>query len=163
MALLPLGEVRQFAARSRSPVLSAAHPLRESPGLRAGGSVSLFGGEEVWHIAQGCGHPLPVHPGHDDHRDQAERTEACDALVEQRLAACVQVVVGHEYLLGGEVQVADARRLVKSTAALFPQVCIILDLHPYEVPEVIAVPIVDGSEAYLVAWRRSVGRAGFAQ
>ena len=95
-------------------------------------------------------------------RQDAQRLAT--ALVEQRLAACVQVVgpVTSTYWWEGEVQVADEWQcLVKSTAARFPQVCdAILDLHPYEVPEVIAVPIVDGSEAYLAWLEAEVGERG---
>ena len=74
------------------------------------------------------------------------------ALVERRLAACVQVSgpVRSVYRWQGVVERADEWLCtVKTRAALFPQVeAAIRQLHSYQCPEIIAVPIVDGAAAY---------------
>jgi periplasmic divalent cation tolerance protein len=84
-------------------------------------------------------------------RDEAERIAA--ALVERRLAACVQIVgpVRSVYRWQGAVEQADEWLcLVKSTAERLPGIEAALgELHSYECPELIATPIVGGSEAYL--------------
>ena len=84
-------------------------------------------------------------------RDEAERIAA--ALVERRLAACVQIVgpIRSIYRWQGEVERADEWLcLIKATREAFPAVeTAIHELHSYECPEVIATPIVDGSTDYL--------------
>lgn len=75
------------------------------------------------------------------------------ALVERRLAACVQVFgpVRSVYRWKDAVEEADEWMCaVKTRAATYPQVEeAIRELHSYECPEIIAVPIVDGAAAYL--------------
>jgi periplasmic divalent cation tolerance protein len=74
-------------------------------------------------------------------------------LVEARLAACVTAVPGAQstYHWKGAVEQSEEWLLViKSNRDLFVQLKTQLqELHSYEVPEVIAVPIVDGAESYL--------------
>jgi periplasmic divalent cation tolerance protein len=74
-------------------------------------------------------------------------------LVEERLAACVNVLPVMESVFRWEGQVErDAERQVilktsrERTAALWDR---IRELHPYEVPEFVVLPILDGSDAYL--------------
>ena len=75
------------------------------------------------------------------------------ALVEQRLAACVQIVdpITSVYRWQGTVEnEAEVLLLIKSTQDLIPRISELLDrLHPYDVPELIATPIAGGSAAYL--------------
>lgn len=76
-------------------------------------------------------------------------------LVERRLAACVNCVPGvvSTYRWNGEVA-REAERLlvVKTTAAALPRVeAAIRELHDYELPEVLVLPIAGGSQEYL-AW-----------
>jgi len=75
------------------------------------------------------------------------------ALVGERLAACVNVVKGVTSIYRWEGKIArDEERLlvIKTTRARFDAVRErILALHAYEVPEIVALPIVAGSEAYL--------------
>jgi periplasmic divalent cation tolerance protein len=84
-------------------------------------------------------------------RDEAERLAR--ALVERRLAGCVQIVgpVRSVYRWQGAIEEADEWLcLIKTAAEQFPAVeAAIRELHSYECPEVIATPIVAGSDAYL--------------
>jgi len=86
----------------------------------------------------------------------AERAaELARAVVEERLAACGNVLPGVRsiYRWEGKVQDdAEALLVLKTTRARFePLRERILALHPYAVPEVIALPVVAGSAPYL-AW-----------
>ena len=75
------------------------------------------------------------------------------ALVERRLAACVNVVPGviSHYRWKGELQRDEERLLViKTRAERFEALRqALVSLHPYEVPEVLALPIADGHQPYL--------------
>lgn len=82
-----------------------------------------------------------------------EAAKIARSLVDQRLAACVNVVprVRSFYRWKGEVESAEEWLLViKSSRRLFSQVNAALQAdHSYELPEAIALPVVDGSPAYL--------------
>lgn len=74
-------------------------------------------------------------------------------LVEEHLAACVNVSIGVEsiYWWQGKIeQTLEYVLMIKTTAgkidALRERV---MKLHPYEVPEFVVLPIESGSEAYL--------------
>ena len=82
------------------------------------------------------------------------------ALVEKRLAACVNVMPGVRSVYrwkdeAGKDTIEDQEELlllIKTSRALLEELREEIErLHSYEVPEVIAIPIVDGSERYL-AW-----------
>ncbi len=74
-------------------------------------------------------------------------------LVTERLAACVNVLPEMEsiYRWRGQIETDHERQLVmKTTAARVPALrARVHDLHGYEVPEFIVLPIVGGSDAYL--------------
>jgi periplasmic divalent cation tolerance protein len=74
-------------------------------------------------------------------------------LVEARVCACVNLVspVRSIYRWEGEVHdEAEHLLVIKTSSDRFePLRDLILAKHPYEAPEVIALPIVAGSEAYL--------------
>lgn len=74
-------------------------------------------------------------------------------LVDRRLAACVNIVpqIASVYRWQGKVESADEwLLLIKSTAAAFELLReAIQELHSYETPECIAIPIEAGSSAYL--------------
>ena len=76
-------------------------------------------------------------------------------LVDHRLAACVQVVgpIRSTYRWRGRVEEAEEwLLLVKTTTARYPAIAAAIgELHPYDEPELIALPIVTGSPGYL-AW-----------
>lgn len=88
-----------------------------------------------------------------DSEEAAERISA--ALVERRLAACVQVAgpVSSTYRWQGEVERAREWTCVaKTTAERYAEVeAAIRELHSYDEPEIVATPIVAGSAGYL-AW-----------
>ena len=75
------------------------------------------------------------------------------ALLERRLAACVQVAgpVRSRYRWQGEVETAEEwQSVAKTTAAALPRVEeAIRELHSYDEPEIVAVPILAGSAGYL--------------
>jgi periplasmic divalent cation tolerance protein len=77
------------------------------------------------------------------------------ALVERRLAACVNQLAPcrSTYRWQGAVTCDDEiPLLIKTTAARYPALeAAIRELHPYELPEVVAVDIAQGLPAYL-AW-----------
>jgi periplasmic divalent cation tolerance protein len=77
------------------------------------------------------------------------------ALVERRLAACVNVVPGltSVYRWKGEVQAEPERLLlIKTRVQRFEALRqALVELHPYELPEVLAVPLEGGHAPYL-AW-----------
>lgn len=75
------------------------------------------------------------------------------ALVERKVAACVNIVpdVRSVYRWRGTVEIDTEQMLViKCMKENYPLVekCIV-NLHPYDVPEVIAVPITTGARGYL--------------
>lgn len=75
------------------------------------------------------------------------------ALVERRLAACVNIVAGVRsiYRWKGAVEADDERLLViKTTAGALPALeAAIAELHPYDLPEFVVLGIESGSAAYL--------------
>jgi periplasmic divalent cation tolerance protein len=74
-------------------------------------------------------------------------------LVEERLAACVQVIdpIRSVYRWKGEVQEEpEALLLAKSSQERVPRIHELLRReHPYELPELVSVPISGGSAEYL--------------
>jgi periplasmic divalent cation tolerance protein len=83
--------------------------------------------------------------------EEAERISA--ALVEHRLAACVQVLgpIASRYRWQGEVEAAREWICVaKTEAGRYAEVeAAIRELHSYDEPEIVATPIVAGSRGYL--------------
>lgn len=84
-------------------------------------------------------------------KEQAQKI--AQYLVEQKLAACVQITgpIESTYRWKGKVETAkEWLCLIKTRASLFKKVeSAIKKLHPYETPEIIAVPIIKGSREYL--------------
>jgi periplasmic divalent cation tolerance protein len=84
-------------------------------------------------------------------REEAERIAS--ALVERRLAACVNIVgpIASVYRWQGAVERAEEfLLLIKTTSARSDAVAAaIKELHSYEVPECVELPITAGSDAYL--------------
>src|SRR5579859_6554416 len=94
---------------------------------------------------------------------QAEAKKIARAVVEARLAACANVMGGPVqsiYRWKGKVEAAkEVLLLVKSTRKRFAALeREIRRLHSYEMPEIIAVAIAEGSKAYLQWVEESVAR-----
>lgn len=85
--------------------------------------------------------------------DRAAALKLARALVERRLAACVNVLPGctSVYRWKGALEEADeVPVLIKTRAARYDELeAAIRNLHPYEVPEVIALPLARGLTDYL--------------
>jgi len=75
------------------------------------------------------------------------------ALVEKRLAACVNLVTGVRSVYRWKDALEDSQEVllvIKTSRALSEQVRIEIEkMHSYELPEIVALAIVDGSEQYL--------------
>lgn len=84
------------------------------------------------------------------------------ALVESRLAACVQIrgPIESVYRWKGEIETAAEWQCVaKTRRELFAQIeQAITRLHTYEVPEILAVPIVEASRPYAEWLDQQVGQ-----
>jgi periplasmic divalent cation tolerance protein len=97
---------------------------------------------------------------------EQEARKLAQLLVERRLAACVNVAPGIRsyYQWKGHIESSDEwLLLIKTSRELFAAVAAAIETeHSYEVPEVIALPIIDGSANYM-SWLRSSLRAGPGQ
>ncbi len=84
---------------------------------------------------------------------QEEAERIARALVDSRLAACVNIISGIRSIYRWEGNIWDEGELVlliKTRMALFEQVeSKIKEIHSYEVPEIVAIPIIRGSKTYL--------------
>jgi periplasmic divalent cation tolerance protein len=85
--------------------------------------------------------------------DEETAQRIARALVEERLAACVNRLPGVRsvYRWQGVVEEAGEVLLIAKTAASRAAALAarVRALHPYELPEVVVLPVTDGSEAYL--------------
>jgi len=85
--------------------------------------------------------------------DEASANAVALAVVEARLAACVNILprIQSIYRWQGAVESASEIPLfIKTTAANYAALeTLIRDLHPYELPEIIALPVERGLPAYL--------------
>ncbi len=85
--------------------------------------------------------------------DRAVARKIADMLVERRLAACVNILAEctSVYRWKGVVESAgEVPLLIKTRADIYDDVeAAIRELHPYELPEIIALPVAQGSADYL--------------
>lgn len=95
--------------------------------------------------------------------DDATARRIADALVEERLAACVSVLPGLRsvYRWQGAIQREDeVLLLIKTTRAqVEPLTARVASLHPHELPELVAVEVAGGLAAYL-NWVEEQTRTG---
>ncbi len=90
--------------------------------------------------------------------DEDEASLIGHKLVDKRLAACVNILLPVRSIYRWQGQIQDEPEVmlvVKSRASLFEDVLqTVRENHSYQVPEIIALPIVAGYPPYL-AWLRS--------
>ncbi len=85
--------------------------------------------------------------------NREEAIKIADALLAQRKAACVNIIpkVSSMFWWGGKVERTEENLLIiKSRTELFDEVVSsVKAIHSYEVPEIIALPVIKGSTDYL--------------
>jgi periplasmic divalent cation tolerance protein len=91
--------------------------------------------------------------------DAAVAATLCRALIEERLAACGNIVPGVTSIYRWEGEIREDSELMvvlKTREDVFPRLLErIVELHPYDVPEILALPVIAGHAEYL-AW---IGRS----
>ncbi len=74
-------------------------------------------------------------------------------LVEEKLVACSNIISPIRSIYSWQGKICDdkeALMMLKTKQELFKQIVIrVEELHSYDVPEIIAIPIIDGSSKYL--------------
>jgi len=95
---------------------------------------------------------------------EEEASRIARALVEQRLAACVNIVdapVRSVYRWKGRIERAEEHLLIVKTrrSRMRALEAAVKRMHSYDTPEIIALPIAEGSRAYL-AWLEECVRPG---
>ncbi len=95
--------------------------------------------------------------------DQASAEQIAHHIVELRVAACVNILAPCRSVYrwqGAIEEAAEVPLLIKTTADRYPDLeRAIKSMHPYDVPEIIAMPITAGLPSYL-AWVESESRPG---
>ncbi|MEI7842058.1 MAG: divalent-cation tolerance protein CutA [Gallionellaceae bacterium] len=85
--------------------------------------------------------------------DYVSAEAAATRLIEQNLAACVNILPTCTSIYRWEGKIEHANEvplLIKTTLTAYPKMENALrELHPYELPEIIAVPVAAGLPAYL--------------
>lgn len=85
--------------------------------------------------------------------DRDAALKLADALIEERAAACVNLLSACTSIYrwqGKRESAEEIPLLIKTTAARYATVeAVIRRMHPYELPEIIAVPVARGLPAYL--------------
>jgi len=91
-----------------------------------------------------------------DKKEEAEKITK--VLIGKRLAACVQIVgpIESTYWWNGNIETAkEWLILIKSEKRLYKEIeRVIKENHSYQVPEILAVPVMDGNPDYL-RWLKS--------
>jgi len=84
---------------------------------------------------------------------EEEASRIAELLLEQRKAACVNIVPKVDSLFWWQGKLDSAQEsllIIKTKASLLPDVVsLVKGIHSYEVPEIIAMPIIGGNEDYL--------------
>ena len=92
--------------------------------------------------------------------EEAERI--AKRLLEDRTAACVNIINGVTSLFmwqGRQEEEQESLMVIKSSTPLLSQLIeSVKQMHSYEVPEVIALPVIGGNEDYLAWINNGVGR-----
>ena len=93
-----------------------------------------------------------------------EAQRIADVLLAQKKAACVNVIPGIKSFFwwqGKRESETEVLMILKSRAALLPELIeLVKKNHPYDVPEIIALPIIGGLPDYLEWIHRETGAGG---
>ena len=85
--------------------------------------------------------------------DTEEARRIADALLNERKAACVNIVPGIDSLFWWQGKLDSAQEnllIVKTRASVLDEIVrLVRELHSYDVPEIIALPIIGGNQDYL--------------
>jgi len=85
--------------------------------------------------------------------NKADAEKIAGSLVAEKLAACVQILgplTSYFHWQGKLDTAGEYLCLIKSRNDLFTELeTAIKDLHPYEIPEILAIPVVKGGKEYL--------------
>jgi periplasmic divalent cation tolerance protein len=91
--------------------------------------------------------------------NRADAEKIAEVLVEKKLAGCVQIIgpISSVYWWEGKIEKADEWLcLIKTTRTLYEDLeSVLRKIHPYKVPEILAIPVVTGSKDYF-SWLDSV-------
>lgn len=86
-------------------------------------------------------------------RDQEEALKISEEMVKRKLAACTSIVEGvrSKFWWRGEIEEAEEVLLMVKTREdrVKDLISAIKEIHSYEAPEIIALPIIEGNDAYL--------------
>lgn len=92
---------------------------------------------------------------------EEEAVRVARHLVEKRVAACVNIIPGARSIYHWKGEIADTAEwllVIKSRRDLFAALRTELGtMHSYEVPEIVALPVVEASESYLAWLDRELG------
>ena len=84
---------------------------------------------------------------------QKEAMKIKNLLLHNRLGACANIIKGVNsfFWWHGKIDSAsEVMLLAKTTRAKFKEIiACVAEVHPYDVPEIIAIPIIDGNKSYL--------------
>jgi periplasmic divalent cation tolerance protein len=84
---------------------------------------------------------------------EKEARKVAELLLGQRKAACINIVprIDSSFWWQGKLDSAqESLLIIKTRASLLPEIIeMVKSVHSYEVPEIIALPIIGGSEDYL--------------
>ena len=84
---------------------------------------------------------------------EEEALNVAELLLDQRKAACVNIVPKVDSLFWWQGKLDSAQEsllIIKTVASLLPEIVeLVKGVHSYEVPEIIAMPIIGGNEDYL--------------
>ncbi len=93
--------------------------------------------------------------------NEDEAAKIAKALVEARLAACVNIIRSIRSIYSWQGKIEDDTEVLmiaKTQKALFDALSKkVKELHSYSTPEIIALPVVEGSEDYINWLRESTG------
>jgi periplasmic divalent cation tolerance protein len=93
----------------------------------------------------------------------AEARRIAEAILQSRLAACVNIVPGlesHYWWQGRLEQAGEVLLLIKTSAELFEAVSVVVrTTHSYECPEIVALDPREIAPAYRAWWEKETGGA----